>query len=194
MRRVRIATAVFVSMLLTGCIVFPHRSHLTPRILGELAGRADVRVRVSASKEPQCRDAKRETSTNTQGRFVLAPLREWNSLVVVMAHRYFPWHLCVFEEGSWRVLHSARDYTLVDTGPAWTLYLRCAEDGAQPACREQHDFDPHDDAADEWLSRGASPAMPDSERDAGADSSLGQHPRGGRIGALEAPRYGTASG
>lgn len=146
---------VAISLLIVaGCIVFPHRANLTPMIFGELNGRPEARVRVSASEAGKCQGTSREVTTNEHGRFVLAPLREWKAFVVVMAHKHFHWNLCVYEAGQWRPWHSAQDYTLVDTGPSWTLVLRCSPGSEEAACEEEPHYEAHRHPAEQWLKHG----------------------------------------
>jgi hypothetical protein len=168
MRRALAGCALVGVSLLTGCIVFPHRTHLTPMILGELPDRPEARVRVSVSDARTCQGTTREVTTNEHGRFVLAPLREWNAFVVVMAHKYFHWDLCVYEAGQWRAWHSAQDYTLVDTGPVWTLVLRCSSGSEETPCKEEPYYETLRKPEEQWLEHGLVPA-PAAQRGAAAD-------------------------
>ena len=154
------AVALSMAVLaMTGCLPWPHRANLTPPILGELRGPdgpiTGVGVRASTIKKGDpCGPKFVESTTNDQGRFALPAVRYLNWWLVVMGHRHFEWNLCVHHEGAWTVAHHANDYTLGDTGPAWTLTVICEDVGADQLgfrCRDEHDWDAGPSAATSWL-------------------------------------------
>ena len=89
----------------------------------------------SADKAVPCSGEASEFESTEEGLFYAKPIREFNWVLVVMGHGFFPWALCTKREGMWVPVHAKREYTLVDTGPAFLVRLTCTQ-AAQ--CEEEH--------------------------------------------------------
>lgn len=141
----RVLGVVVASLVMLGCIPFPHRVRLTPTTQGvvrtEQSPLASTLIRASASEDSECGEPFVETVTAPDGRFSLPPATKRQWLVIVMAHRYFEYHICVEREGEWLVAHRSREYTLADSGPWWKSHLDCkaydSPDGFRVECDER---------------------------------------------------------
>jgi len=127
------AMVVSLSLVLTACVPFPHRSNLTPRVAGSITSHgvpmpsASLRLVASGNIGP-CEGTSRDFKSTKEGLFYASPIRQFNFFIVVMAHKIFPWALCIQQEDRWAVLHQERTYTLVDTGPALLFEISCNEE------------------------------------------------------------------
>jgi hypothetical protein len=126
------ATVVSLLLVLSACVPFPHRSNLTPGVAGSVTSHgvplpsASLRLVASGNAAP-CEGATRDFKSTKEGLFYAPPIRQFNFFIAVMAHKFFPWALCIQQEDGWAVLHHERTYTLVDTGPALLLEISCDE-------------------------------------------------------------------
>ena len=121
-------TLVLLSLVLTACVPFPHRSNLTPGVAGSVTSHgvplssASLRLVVSGNAGP-CEGVTRDFKSTNEGLFYAPPLHQFNFFIVVMAHKFFPWALCIQQEGRWAVLLQERTYIFVDTGPGFLLEI-----------------------------------------------------------------------
>ena len=88
--------------------------------------------------------------SETDGFFYVEPIREFNPVLAVMGHGFFPWALCVKRADSWLPLHQEREYTLVDTGPAFLVRLTCSVDDK---CKAEHIWAPSEELIEELEER-----------------------------------------
>ncbi|MDH5643253.1 MAG: hypothetical protein OEY63_03550 [Gemmatimonadota bacterium] len=73
------------------------------------------------------------------GFFYANPIRELNGFIVVRGHRFYPWALCIKRDGAWVPVHTKREYTLGDTGPAFLVRLTCTQ---ETQCMEERIWNP----------------------------------------------------
>lgn len=138
-------TVVLLSLVLTACVPFPHRSNLTPGVAGSVTSHgvpmpsASLRLVASSIAGP-CEGATRDFKTTNEGLFYAPPIRQFNFFTVVMAHKFFPWALCIRQEDRWEVLHHERTYT-VDAGLVWLEEISCNE-GASWRCERKPNWEP----------------------------------------------------
>ena len=138
-------TVVLLLLVLTACVPIPHRSNLTPGVAGSVTSHgvpipsASLRLVASGNVSP-CEGATRDFKSTKEGLFYAPPIRQFNFFMVVMAHKFFPWALCIRQEDSWAVLHHERTYT-VDAGLVWLEEISCDE-GADWRCERKPNWEP----------------------------------------------------
>ena len=132
--------------LIAGCIPWPHRSNLTPGVTGTLTHHgtlvkgAALRLVVSEGADP-CKGESKEFKATNDGEFYAGPIREFNPVLAVMAHTYFPWAVCIKEQSEWIAVHKDRTYTLADTGPAFLIEMSCVRADSWE-CEATHIWEP----------------------------------------------------
>jgi hypothetical protein len=128
------------------CLPIPHRVFRTPIVYGQLrwAARPLSTVRVKAVAEPKSQcigDHEIEGITDQAGNFVLCPLP---GLRLVMslgpADGWFHWDVCVETRGQWHLIHSGKQFTLVDAGPRLISQIDCDLQRSD-LCESQDDAD-----------------------------------------------------
>ena len=136
------------ALLLSGCVPWPHISNLTPGVTGTLPvqSRQPLLLVASADEAKPCSGEASEFESTEAGFFYMKPVREFNGVLVIMGHRFFPWALCTKRDGAWIPVHAKREYALVDTGPALLVRLTCTQ-AAQ--CEEEHIWDPSEQLVEE---------------------------------------------
>jgi hypothetical protein len=118
------------TLLLAGCIPFPHRAVATPPVSGVVTlndqplASASVLV-CDATEVPCCEGRKQRGLTDTEGRFSVPPVEKTRWFLYVMAHRNFQWCLAVEEGGVRRTAGPFSQYTLMDSGPALEEAVAC---------------------------------------------------------------------
>lgn len=144
--------ALLCVLFLSGCVPWPHFSNLTPGVTGTLPVRSGQPLFLVASVDAAkpCTGKASESETTEDGFFYMRPVREFNGFLVVMGHGFFPWALCTKREGSWVPVHTKREYTLVDTGPALLIRLTCTQ-AAQ--CEEENIWNPSEQMIEELEAR-----------------------------------------
>ena len=137
-----------LALALTACIPYPHRANLTPGVTGSLkasdgsiSGRA-LRLVAATESVRSCDGDHREFKTAADGSFYIAPVRTFSMVMVVMGHSFFPWALCIEDEGRWSPIHTGKIYTLVDTGPAMLIDMECSQEKTRWSCNATEDFAP----------------------------------------------------
>ena len=124
---------IFLSAgFLTGCAIlpWPHTANVTPKVKGLLmdAGDviSDVHVRIaSGTEDDPCSGRIAESITDSTGRFLIEPVKEFQLVIRIMAHTFFPWNLCHKSNDQWYLLTTQMNYTLVDTGPLGVQVVSC---------------------------------------------------------------------
>ena len=101
---------------------------------------ASLRLVASGNAAP-CEGVTRDFKSTNEGLFYAPPIRQFNFFIVVMAHKFFPWALCIQQEDRWLVLHHEDRYTLVDTGPVYLQEISCNE-GADWRCESHPKWHP----------------------------------------------------
>lgn len=138
--------AVSLSLFLTACVPFPHRSNLTPGVAGSVTSHgvplplASLRL-VASGNAATWEGVTRDFKSMNEGLFYAPPIRQFNFFIAVMVHKFFPWALCLRQEAGWTLLHHERTYTLMDTGPAWLEEISCDE-GADWRCKRNQNWKP----------------------------------------------------
>jgi hypothetical protein len=122
--------AVF-SAFLAGCFPFPHRANVTPPVTGivtrEGAPYAGAKIAIcEATAQACCTGREKAAHADVDGRFTVAPVRETRWMMYVMAHTIFNWCVAVDDNGSRRTAGPYQQYTLVDSGPAFSEAVRCS--------------------------------------------------------------------
>ncbi len=142
------AIALLSAVGLSACVPFPHRANLTPGVSGSITANgapvSSTRVRLVASENPNspCNGESREFQTTNAGLFYGAPVRTFSWVMVVMAHRQFPWALCIENQDQWVPVHQDRIYTLVDTGPAILVEMQCTNQEVSWQCQAEENWGP----------------------------------------------------
>ncbi len=127
----RVANVAAASVLLAGCFPFPHRANVTPPVEGVITrsntpvANASVTV-CEATATACCVGKEQRAQTDAQGRFSVAPSRETRWMMYVMAHRQFHWCLAVEGDTPRRLDGPYSQYTLVDSGPAFSESVSCS--------------------------------------------------------------------
>lgn len=146
------------AVLLSACVPWPHRAHLTPAVKGVItadsAPVSEVKFKVVASGQgfqvpPSCEGKSHEFVSQQDGSFYGKPVKQFHFFMYVMAHTSFSWAVCAEENGQWRIVHSDQTYTLVDIGPAYLLQLECKR-GPGLACEETNYLQPSPGELEEW--------------------------------------------
>lgn len=125
--------AVCLTVLLVGCVPWPHRANLTPGVAGALTvegePQAGALLRVVAldpeGSGSSCEGKSHEFKTTSEGTFYGPPVRTFRFFMVVMGHTFFPWAVCVKQNDAWAPLYQDKTYTLVDTGPWFLVEMSC---------------------------------------------------------------------
>ena len=126
----RLAIVAAFSVILAGCLPFPHRANVTPPVEGVLTRLdtpiANKSVTVCEGTAVACCVGKEQSAqTDTRGRFAIPASRETRWMMYVMAHAQFHWCLAVDDGGSRKVVGPFSQYTLVDSGPAFPQAINC---------------------------------------------------------------------
>jgi len=139
------AAVVSLALVLTACVPIPHRSNLTPSVAGSVTSHgvpvpsASLRL-VAAGNASPCDGMTRDFKTTDEGLFYAPPIRQFNFVMVPMAHRFFPWALCLKREDRWEVLHQDRTWT-IDAGLVWLEEISCDE-GTGWQCESKQNWNP----------------------------------------------------
>ncbi len=127
--------ALLIPALITGCVPFPHGSNLTPGVAGLITSHGipivstHMRlVSVSSEGSDPCSGEFYEFQTSPNGLFYAPPIREFNWFMYIMAHRDFPWTLCLDQHNQWASIYHETTYTLMDTGPMLLVEISCNEE------------------------------------------------------------------
>jgi hypothetical protein len=136
------APVALLSIVVTGCVPWPHFANLTPGVAGDVTPGAELRLVALDGSNRTCEGRAKEFRANGQGDFYSPPIQSFSGVLVVMGHRLFPWALCIKEQDTWTVLHQDRTYTLVDTGPAFLVELSCQRAAAHWKCGATQNWTP----------------------------------------------------
>ena len=127
----RSAILAVTSSFLVGCFPFPHRANVTPPVTGIItrAGEPFAGARIAiceATAQACCTGREKSAHADADGRFSVAPARETRWMMYVMAHSIFNWCVAVDDNGTRRTAGPYQQYTLVDSGPAFSEAVRCS--------------------------------------------------------------------
>jgi hypothetical protein len=101
-----------------------------------------MRLVVSETTRLPCAGRVHDFRANAQGEFYSPPIQSFSLTLAVMAHTFFPWAVCIRSENTWKLLHQARTYTLVDTGPSFLAEFECALEFSEWRCRVTENWSP----------------------------------------------------
>lgn len=142
----RLWASFCIFALLGGCAVvpLPHFANVTPEFRGRIteggAPLGGVPIKIAATTEnSSCTGKNTIVQTNENGEFFVAPIRQFQLLLLVMGHASFPWSVCKKENGEWSALATDTTYSLADSGPIQTVTVTCDLGSEVRACSiEEH--------------------------------------------------------
>jgi hypothetical protein len=158
------ALAMFWSAV-SGCMPWPHRERVTPFILGQLSDHGafvtSSRVRLSraaAESSDPCGPPFVETVTNTEGRFLFTPAREWRFVLpLFFADCAYDWQVCLKKDTSWRIVSRSHDFNGCTVGPPGIEYVSCRLNSSPsdqgPQCGSERDLVETQTKVEGWLTR-----------------------------------------
>lgn len=82
-----------------------------------------------------------EFKTTSEGMFYGPPVRTFRFFMVIMGHAYFPWAVCVNQDGVRTPLYQGKTYTLGETGPLFLVEMSCHD----MACETTNNLQPTPD-------------------------------------------------
>lgn len=133
--------------MLNGCIPWPHMSNTTPEVKGVIfdSGKpvSGIKVRLVAREEgsDECEGRKLEVISDSNGFVDESQIRHFNPVLMMMAHSFFEWSICAEIDENWVLLHSGKDYSLVDTGPISNISFKCDDIFTDPVCSIKESYD-----------------------------------------------------
>lgn len=132
MKRSANILAVLLVAMLGGCVMWPwpHRAADTPLVVGNVMnGGVPMRglplLLASGREGVPCEGETSVVETGQGGEFAFEQHTHFSGWLVVMAHCFYPWSVCVESGDGWEPIFKAKDYTLCDSGPQWETTLDC---------------------------------------------------------------------